>query len=594
MDRDRIGGLGVTKVCDYIWNIGYMKPDIRHHDNIPIWDGDIYVYKTQDDLNNNNFTYRLPVQVKSHYHEYGEFPMKVSFDIEVRNLYNYQAEGGVVFFYVYVRRNEHQIYVNYLTRKRIKDILKGKESQKTISVDFTKITLDEAQFLRELNTLHLQRRYVTKSLKDFDTNKTLEIIFDKDYYGLSNASDVEIEQYLATHNVDLLLRSEDSENIFYPEEGRVSLAKRVETVGNLKFGSLSIRLPYKILNTSKGYLYIIEDGWFRILEAYDNSDLITVSISFKPSLFRETIQRIRILDSVKDGGQVDIGGKQFVSPVMNKSSDSYKNLIKIISFWRRMEMVCNCLNIYHNFDVSNLDEDDIKKFKMLYAAYVDKKEVTSSLLKDHLSLTTIGEVRILSWVKITHGNQARMFNLADQMVVAYKCDVESNQKLLATPFTALFAYKEIPSNIQLDNLAASYTEAYSQNPLLVERAILDLLNLLVHFDKTKRNELLSAAKTLSEWIKGHVNSEEVHIARINELQIKLRENKMLNDDEIYWLNERYDTTDNQLEKFSCATLLSEYHRARHSFNRLSEDEKKVVVEWPIYNLYKKLSNNNNG
>ena len=41
MDNDRIGGLGVTAVNNYIWNAGFMKPDIRHHDNIPIWDGDI-------------------------------------------------------------------------------------------------------------------------------------------------------------------------------------------------------------------------------------------------------------------------------------------------------------------------------------------------------------------------------------------------------------------------------------------------------------------------------------------------------------------------------------------------------------------------
>lgn len=57
-------------------------------------------------------------------------------------------------------------------------------------------------------------------------------------------------------------------------------------------------------------------------------------------------------------------------------------------------------------------------------------------------------------------------------------------------------------------------------------------------------------------------------------------------EDIEWLTDRYDNSDNKLEKFVCAVILKEYYRAGRIFKNLSIDEQNTVSSWPIMNLYK--------
>jgi hypothetical protein len=590
MDNDRIGGLGVNAVTNYILNSGFMKPDIRHHDNIPIWDGDIYVYSNEDDLKNNNFCYRVPTQVKSHFYQSeDEFPLKASFPIEVNNLYNYFAEGGVVFFVVYVRKYESQIYVSYLTKSKIKKILKGKETQSSITISLPKITSDETVFLNELYSFNLQRRFTTKPLVDFDPKETIEIIFDRERYGLENAPEEDINRYLASHSVDLLFKTADSE-IFYPEEGRVSLSNVTESVGQIKFGTFEVTTLYKKITTAHDYLYIVENGWLTLTKPFDSSEFVSLNLNYKFSTFRTAVRTAFIMDSLLKTNTVSFGEDVLVLPPYDKEDPSFKSLKRSIDFWLRFNRLCEILHIYHDFDVDGLTDEDIEKFNMLYDAYVEKKEVTTSIAENHLTLTVIKDLRVVSLVKVTHDNKARLVDFSEQLLVAYRSDESPEKQLLATPFTAAFAYDKIPSNIQLDNICASYTEALKHNPLLVDRANLDLLNLINHYDKTNRNELLKAAKQLSDWIQANCSSEFSHIYRLNSLQIMIRMQQTISEEDKEWLSARYDSTDNNSEKFVCAVLLKEYYRAERIFKILSKEEQSTVSTWPIMNLYKEQHN----
>lgn len=586
MDNDRIGGLGVTAVNNYIWNAGFMKPDIRHHDNIPIWDGDIYVYSTEDDLKNNNFSYRVPTQVKSHNFQSDEdFPEKASFPIAVNNLYNYLAEGGVVFFLVYIRKYESQIYVAYLTKRIIKDLLKGKETQGTITISLPKITLDESQFLNELYSFNLQRRFSTKTIKDFDPKETIEIIFDTERYGLQNAAEDEINRFLASHSVDLLFKTSDSE-IYYPEEGRISLSNIIETIGLIKFGPFELTTLYKKITTAAGYIYEIENGWLTFNKPFDSSQFVSLNLNYKFSKFRAAVRTAIIMDNLLKTNTVCFGDEVLVLPPYDKESTAFKALKSSINFWLRFKQLCDILHVYHDFNVEGITAEDIEKFNMLYEAYVNKQEVTTTIKENHLALTVIKDLRVVSLVKITHDNKARLVDFSEQMVVAYRNYDSPETQLLATPFTAAFAYENIPSNIQLDNICASYSETLKHNPYLVDRANLDLLNLINHYDKTNRNELLIAANQLSDWILSNSAADTVHIHKLNSLQIKIRMQQKISAEDIEWLTDRYDNSDNKLEKFVCAVILKEYYRAGRIFKNLSIDEQNTVSSWPIMNLYK--------
>lgn len=585
MDNDRTGALGVEAVKTYILNAGYMKSDIRHNDNIPIWDGDIYVYSCEDDLNNNNFSFRVPTQVKSHFYGSGKFPENVRFSIDTKNLKNYSAEGGVIFFFVYVRKNESQIYVEYLTRKKIKNTLKGKENQKTISVQFNRIATDTNIFLQELRSWNLQRQYIVKSITDFNPQETLELIFDKNRYGLHDASEKQISHFLASHSVDVLIRNKDSNDLYYPEEGRLKISKLEKVDGTISYHNTQICVEFTKMDCGSGYLYTIHGGWLSIFKPLNSDICISFNVNYKYSTFREVSQMAHIMNLILNSKRITIDNEVLQIPTFNDSDKEFINLRKTIDFWLRFDRLCKVLHIFHDFSVKYLSTEDINKFEMLYAAYIDKKEVTSSRTDNHISLTILCDLHILSYVNITHDNKARLTSFSDNLMVAYKSSDNSQKPLIATTFSAAFSYEYIPSNIQLDNICAAYTEAYNQNPDLINRANFDLLNLINHFDRTQYPELLHASLQLSQWILSHCEEESERIHRLNHIQILIRNGDKLSDETIDWLSSIYDKSDDQFEKFVCAILLNEHYRAKRIFLNFSEQDKLTISNWPILKLF---------
>lgn len=590
MDNDRIGGLGITCVNEYIWNSGYMKPVIRHHDNIPIWDGDIYVYATENDLNNNNFLFRVPTQVKSHYHESGDFPNMPSFPIETKNLNNYLAEGGVIFFLVYIRKDDSQIYVNYLSKAKIKEIIKGKEKQNSISIKFNKITNNAIEFTRELESFNLQRRFNIRPLLFYSKDDNIEIVFDKNKYGLENANEDELSEFIATHSIDILFKPLNENEYYYPEEGRFTLQRVEDCVGIIRFGKYTFRTYYRTINSHFGKHYIIENGWLIFTQPYDRKSTASMRLNYELKKFKDIVHVSEILINLFKTTEISFNEKDLIRILpFNKNNSDYKSIYRAANFWLKFKRLCDILHIYHDFEISDINEEDLRKINMLYEAYINKKEVTTSIHVDHLSMTVIKDLHILSLVKVTHDNKARLLDFADQMVVAYRNEVDS-KLLIATPFSAVFAYNVIPSNIQLDNICAAYSEALKINPNLIDQANLDLLNLINHYDRTQKKELLLAASRLANWILENCSEDNLHIHKINILQIKIRLGESFSENEIEGLTTRYEETEDKIEKFILTILLNEPYRAKSLYNQLSTEEKQQVANWPIMNLYNSKNN----
>ena len=74
MDNSTIEQLGVNAVTTYLCTSGYISPQIDKNDKTPMWDGFLSVYKKPDQINNDNYSYRIPVQVKASQHLLPAFP----------------------------------------------------------------------------------------------------------------------------------------------------------------------------------------------------------------------------------------------------------------------------------------------------------------------------------------------------------------------------------------------------------------------------------------------------------------------------------------------------------------------------------------
>ena len=119
----------------------------------------------------------------------------------------------------------------------------------------------------------------------------------------------------------------------------------------------------------------------------------------------------------------------------------------------------------------------------------------------------------------------------------------------------------------------------------------DVLRLIAKFDSTNNQKYLNAAKDLIEWIMvTDVDENSSHIYRINLLQIYARLNKPFsNEDRQFLLNvDKYNS--NQLN-FAASVILKEESRAQSNYEKLTDVEKEEIAQFPIYNLYKNLIDN---
>ena len=119
----------------------------------------------------------------------------------------------------------------------------------------------------------------------------------------------------------------------------------------------------------------------------------------------------------------------------------------------------------------------------------------------------------------------------------------------------------------------------------------DVLCLISQYDTTDNKLFLNAAKDLIEWIiASNADEDSICIFKINLLQIYTRLDKPFSSDDRQFLLNINKYNSSQLN-FAASVLLKEVSRAQSNYDKLTDAERSEIVQFPIYNLYKNLINN---
>ena len=86
-------------------------------------------------------------------------------------------------------------------------------------------------------------------------------------------------------------------------------------------------------------------------------------------------------------------------------------------------------------------------------------------------------------------------------------------------------------------------------------------------------------------IKEYLVKEELYV--LNKIQIKKRNMTFSKDDEN---NLKSIVSSDYVILFGKYVLLDNYEKSNEYFNRITANEKEIIMESPIYNLYKKMIN----
>ena len=587
MDNSLLEDLSVSAVTTRIVKLGFIKPFINSNDKTPLWDGDLYIYNNSENFNNETFSFRVPIQIKStELKKKQEFPDSTQHRIKKTELNHFFNDGGVVYFKVLVINGETEVYYRVLTKKDVQNLIKDSKN-KSDNVKLKKFNCSYFDFLCELRSLYLQLRFESKELSSIG-KETYSITIDS----LPNQGDP--FEFLATHHTNLLLEcSSQPGRQYYVAEGPSKLFFSRDKEVSISINGEEYFSSCKIEYTEKGKKLIV-GNCFSILIPYDNNTELknTVNIEYNPKTLNEAIGKLKFLIPLLTYKKIKFDTLELTLPdkeVFKEILPSWKNILRLYVAFKQF---LSTIFVTDEFIIDNLSDSDRLTIDLLLGGYHKNIAVQSPLPMNDGKVFEVSNLYIYFMSKHIRANIYQLFDINDTEYVVLYTDNDGTQYPISI-YTYAFMQPVFPSNINFEGVLPSYQKVFEQNSKCEEIIVLDILNLITHFDASKNFKILNLALSIAEWLKS-VSNTTPEIMLYNVLQIKKRLKINLTDEEVKALFDIKESTSNLQYKLACYILLEEKTSALLTWDKLNEEDKELIKGWPIYLLYENLINNNNG
>lgn len=579
MDNSTIEQLGVNAVTTYLCTSGYISPQIDKNDKTPMWDGFLSVYKKPDQINNDNHSYRIPVQVKASVYTEDSFPPKTSYSVPVVNLRNYLNDGGVAFFKVLVKNQDSEIYVSFLTNEKIDKLLKRLKApnQKTISINLEKKPESIDELLANLRRIYLQR---SRPLIDFSAIKGKKDITFK-FAVKKPIKDIDPLAYLTSQPVDIMLSFSDLPGEYFLKDGPSQL--RITTASHSKIsieGRTYYTEFYKEYDEKELRVLVGKSCIIRIDNKEDHFS-VRFSFTFKPSTIEENISELEFLLAVKKYRYICFDSFKINLDKFEKSNDISDYWRISLKFWRDVKKLFHKLKLPTDLDFKEITEQEERDLNILINTLLYNQKINANVDGNRLYDFKIRGL-IIRVVSLKYNdNTIQLFDINDLESV-YSDD--NNKPRMLPSCSSIFEMKELPDNIRFSNLVKTYKQFEKKNDEVALRANLDLLNMLNHYDRKPNDKLLNAAFELSKWLKNKRTNKlpNTTAAILNYLQTIKRMNGTFSQYEKRLLNSI--VPENDVERFACCLLKDDNVGAATYFRQLSPKNQEEIKKYPIYHF----------
>lgn len=570
-----IEGIAVEKVKSEIHKYECLKDYINSGERIPMWDGEIYIYKENSKYRSNeDFKGKISVQVKGHkVNKLNSGKSKYSIDVEYLRAYQKEKKGVLLFVVEMTDSENTQIYYANLLPVDLKDILdKVEKNQKTISIDIRPIKEKSSSSMKMicLNFLKNSNEQMNLEIKNIDEiDKIKEIKFsvvgEEEYF----------EEYLFNNDIYSYAIDEETNK-------KYALPKLKE-IQKCKTNKVCVKIKEKTYYNQITHVKNKEEEYFlygKSIKIY--SDRNKINFKLKGNIYERINDAKFIIDLLKNK-EIIINGKIITIPIniKEKAKENYIDLLnKDLIYLIKLKKMFEKFNIKFEKDLDLLDKKSIKnleKFAKLNDGILIDGIKDSSIYFIEISGYTIAFIVIVNQDK-----SVKVYNyfgdLSDKIKVFY-LDKNKN-KISISPYINLTAQNLVSfSNINIKNIKKTFDESdYSAETCL--RYNLWLLELIKAYDKSNEKKWLDFAEYLINKI---LTFSESPIYQINKLQI-VKRNRKLNLKEKEKLYEIKEKEDDNMIQCGIAILLDNLSDFERYFNKL--ENKKEFKKFPIYNLIK--------
>ena len=579
MDNTIIEQKGVNAVEDYLNDTGVIVPYIVRNNTLPIWDGEVFVYRNQK-INNSNFEFRVPVQVKAHN---SRTPKIFTQSIPIVNLEKYYDDGGVVLFSVYIKNGQKDVYCAFLGRSELKKILKaGNGKQINKAVPLVKAPKEHRDLLKKLKSIDLQRKHELIDLSTLSGRTDYHINFTVDVPKGDN-----IYEYLATHFIDVTVAIDGIPGELYPEGGPVSL--QVSETKNCDISINNLVYYDSFLRSFKQDGLHINVG--KSIELifpikYSPEKPFTLNIKLIADDLTEIIKELSFILALKQFRYIQFGSFILKFDELEHKRDEFDHWQKALDFWKKVEKLLTMLHVNEPLKLHGFTPNDEKDLKTLIDGFIDNELFRrKGHSEDFISVVKICNLNILVLAKHIQADKFKLMNVFEHCVSGFTD--EDGRHHLTPVISYMLDVEPVLSNLRLSRVVDDYKMMEKEDSSIVIRANLDALSMINLYDKTGDIKFLTTAYDIICWLKNERTDIIGHnILLLNYYQILYRKNNGLSEEEKNILL-NLENTDSQ-EKFACSVLLGENDRASSYFSKLPKEDQEAIKGYPIYSIYKKI------
>lgn len=584
--------LSVDAVRDSIMMTDHLDQFIPDNDKEPFWDGAVYIYENKDHTK-ENFRGRMPVQVKGTENE--DFSKdEISFPISTTDLRGYLADGGAIYFVVYIGSTglRRKIYYIELTPIRIRIILEEAKKQGTKNIKLKAFPNDNNKkstiFLNCLQNCKKQSSFSEAhlfSLEELQEQGLLEnITIPIAGVGIKN----DLQTALVSNDVYIYANIKGST---IPQPLKI-LPKDMQTHEEVDaLVTIDGKVFYKklrIVKNSENIKYVFGSS----LTLTANQESTGIKISYKNSDDVRAISTdLDFMLTYIDKGYFEINGQK--CPFEYENTDYSKFNIEeqrnILAFAKKAVAVLDVLGCKKKLSMKSLGDEDCRNLYRLYDALIENKPVKG--LKEDLPCVCVMKVGNLNFVIVLHrieGEQGT-YNIEDffgaKLVATYQ---GHNEERLPMSQYAILKSEDFlrADNLKCELFLPSFKDIEKHEETF-DRANWFLLDLLLAYDKSENQSILNSAYEFAEWIlTDSDDSMPLNIKTLNMLQVVKRMRAFTEEETktLYQIASDKDVTN--AVAVGAYLLLEQQIPAEMFFSKMETTEQQEFMKYPIYHFWR--------
>ncbi len=567
---------------------------ISDNDRTPSFDGHICVHENEQQTKKN--VKQVNVQIKGC--EKKKFNKdNITYPIDIDDLKNYKANGGCLFFVVYVRQKEDgfetKVYYQELTPVKIFDILASTKAKSKPSVLLKALPQKPEEIATIVRNCYeqclMQASYAKcdiPRLEDLEEKGIVESIHIPVFgYGIKPQYPAAFSNY----DVYIYVKLKGSD-VWLPTQGqplhmidKQRISRPVTVAGNVFYDY------YDVVHESTATTIIIGNS-FRI-KFVDGTP--GCNMEYKASSMLRVLCKdcSFIVAAIKDNGFETNGVRhEFDKNSFDLSRfniDTQEANIRLMERYIQMLDMQGCSD---DLDLSNLTAEDYKNLNLLTATTLD--HVTVSGIPDNLPpilSLSVGNLRFALWHKEISQGVYSIYNAMDYLKPIYTGIRDKDN--LPVPVSIIFdedAYLTV-SNIQFERILPSF-QKYKATPYIYDIANTVMLFMIGASDKasgTRKKQLIDTAMDFAVWLESMpLEVWDPRISILNRLQIIKRTRALTEaeNEELYQIL----TVSADCYSIMAGTniLLERFKEIDCWLNKMTAKEQEDFMKFPIVHLWK--------